>query len=300
MLQRVVSTMRLILIKSLFILVTGLVLAGCQSLKNILPGNSETAKNECSQWKDADSSDDDCIDWNAAKFSSQAKKAMDNGNYEKAIKIYEAMEARYPFGPDSAQTQLNIAYAYYKNAEYDAAISSADHFIKTNPRSPHVDYAYYLKGLVSYKRDIGFIDRYLPTDSSQRDPTSARDAYNVFSELVQRFPNSRYAPDAKRRMIGLKTKLAMHEIHVARYYMKRKAYVAAANRAAEVLDKFQRTPAIPHALKIMQEAYTKLDMPEQANNAERLYKENFGDRPLEDPNQGTVAEKVWDFIGLED
>ncbi|SJM92019.1 Outer membrane protein assembly factor BamD [Crenothrix polyspora] len=299
MLQRVVSTMRLILIKTLFIFSLSLLLEGCETLKHVLPGDSDSTKNECSQWKDADNQDDDCVDWDAAKFSSMAKKALDGGNYDKAIKIYEALEARYPFGPDSNQTQLNIAYAYFKNGDHDAAISTADHFIKTNPRSPHVDYAYYLKGLVNYKRDIGFIDRYLPTDGSQRDPGSANEAYNIFSELLRRFPNSKYAPDVKHRMIGLKNKLAMHEVNVARYYMKRKAYVAAANRATGVVEKYQRTPAIPYALKIMQEAYTKLDMTELAKDAERIYQENFANAPPEDVDNTTPAQKVWDFIGLE-
>lgn len=291
--------MRLILIKSLFIFTASFILVGCQTLKNILPGDSESTKNECSQWKDADSKEDDCVDWDAAKFGSMAKKALDNGNYDKAIKIYEAMEARYPFGPDSAQTQLNIAYAYYKNSDHDAAISTADHFIKTNPRSPYVDYAYYLKGLVNYKRDIGFIDRYLPTDGSQRDPNSATEAYNIFSELLRRFPTSKYAADVKHRMLGLKNKLAMHEVHVARYYMKRKAYVAAANRAVGVVEKYQRTPAIPYALQIMQEAYTKLDMTDLAKDAQKLYEANFANTPPEDIENLPPAQKVWDFIGLE-
>lgn len=300
MLQRVVSTMRLILIKSLFIFTVSLILVGCQTLKSMVSDNSESTKNECSQWKDADNQEDDCVDWDASKFSSKAKKALEDGNYDKSIKIYEALEARYPFGPDSGQTQLNIAYAYFKNGDHDAAISTADHFIKTNPRSAHVDYAYYLKGLVNYKRDIGFIDRYLPTDGSQRDPGSANEAYNIFAELLRRFPNSHYVPDVKRRMMGLKNKLAMHEVNVARYYIKRKAYVAAANRATGVVEKYQRTPAIPHALKIMQEAYTKLEITELANDAERVYQENFAHAPPENTQNVTLAQKVWDFIGLDE
>jgi outer membrane protein assembly factor BamD len=300
MLQRVVSTMRLILIKTLFIFSLSLMLEGCETLKNVFPSDSDAKKNECAQWKDADSKEDDCIDWDAAKFSSQAKKALDGGNYDKAITIYEALETRYPFGPDSGQTQLNIAYAYYKSGNYEAAISSADHFIKTNPRNPHVDYAYYLKGLVNYKRDIGFVDRYLPTDGSQRDPNSAQEAYNIFSELLRRFPNSRYVPDVKQRMIALKNKLAMHEVHVARYYMKRRAYVAAANRAAGVIEKYQRTPAVPFALEIMQAAYSKLDMSELTEDTRRIYQENFDNKPPVDPRSDTVAQKIWDFIGLED
>lgn len=292
--------MRFIFQKTLVILVITVFLSGCQTLKESFSSDSEAKKNECEQWKDAENQDENCIDWDAAKFSSQAQKALDNGNYEKAIKIYEAMEARFPFGPDAAKTELNIAYAYYKNGDYESAISSADHFIKSNPRSPHVDYAYYIKGLVYFKRDIGYIDRYLPTDGSQRDPTHSREAYNIFAELIRRFPDSKYATDAKQRMVGLKNKLAMHEIHIAKYYMKRKAYVAAANRAASVIEKYQRTNAVPYALKIMQEAYNNMDMKSQADNAAKLYQENFANTEPEDHNNETTAEKVWNFVGLEE
>ena len=280
--------MRLILIKFLFICCLGLSLQGCGTLKELFSSDSSS------------SDEDEYADWNAEKFRTEAKAAVDAGNYEKAIKLYEALESRYPFGEDSAQTQLDIAYAYYKNNDPDSAIAAADRFIKMNPRSPGVDYAYYLKGLVNYNRGIGFIDRFLPTDTSQRDPGTARDALNNFEELIRRFPQSKYVPDARLRMIALKNNLAMHEVHVARYYMKRRAYVAAVNRASTVIEKYQRTPAVPYALQILQEAYTKLDMPDLAKDATRVYELNYPNGPpVPEHESSTISHKVWDFIGLE-
>jgi len=285
-LQRVVRTMRLILIKILFICFLGLVLQGCETL-----GLSSDDKDKA----------DEYAGWNAEKFRSEAKKSVDSGSYEKAIKIYEALESRYPFGDYAAQTQLDIAYAYYKNGDADSAIAAAERFIKINPRNPHVDYAFYLKGLVNYNRDIGFIDRYLPTDVSQRDPGSAGDAYENFSELIRRYPGSRYLADARLRMIALRNNLAMHEVHVARYYLKRNAYVAAANRASEVLEKYQRTPAVPYALLVMQDAYAELGMKDLANDAKRVYQQNYPDGPpVPEHNKSTISHRVWDFIGLEE
>jgi len=278
--------MRLILIKILFICFLGVTLQGCETLGL----SSDESENT-----------DEYAGWNAEKFRSEAKTAVDSGNYEKAIKIYEALESRYPFGESSAQTQLDIAYAYYKNGDADSAIAAAERFIKINPRNPHVDYAFYLKGLVNYNRDIGFIDRYLPTDVSQRDPGSARNAYENFDELIRRFPGSRYIADARLRMVALRNNLAMHEVHVARYYLKRKAYIAAANRAAGVVEKYQRTPAVPFALLVMQEAYTELGMKEFAGDAKRVYQQNYPDGPpVPEHKNSTVSHRVWDFIGLEE
>jgi outer membrane protein assembly factor BamD len=278
--------MRLILIKFLFIFCLSLSLQGCESLKDLAGGSADN--------------EEEYAGWNSEKFRSEAKIALDAGNYERAIKLFEALESRYPFGDESAQTQLDIAYAYYKNGDPEAAVAAADRFIKVNPRSSSVDYAYYLKGLVNYNRGIGFIDRFLPTDSSQRDPGNARDAYENFDELIRRFPNSKYVADAQQRMIALKNNLAMYEVHVARFYMKRKAYVAAVNRASTVIDKYQRTPAVPYALQIMQEAYIKLDMPDLAKDTARVYELNYPDGPpVPEHKESTFSHKVWDFIGLE-
>ncbi|MCL7420804.1 MAG: outer membrane protein assembly factor BamD [Methylobacter sp.] len=279
--------MRLILIKFLFIGCLSLSIGGCETLKGLTAG-------------DAADTTDEYVDWNAEKFRTEAKAAVDAGNYEKAIKLYEALESRYPFGAEAAQTQLDVAYAYFKGDDPEAAIAAADRFIKINPRSPGVDYAYYLKGLVNYNRGIGFIDRFLPTDTSQRDPGSAREAYDNFAELLRRFPESKYVPDAKQRMIALKNNLAMHEVHVARFYMKRKAYVAAVNRANYVVEKYQRTPAVPYALQILQEAYTALQMTELAADTARIYEMNYPDGPpVPEHKSSTLSHKIWDFIGLE-
>ncbi len=280
--------MRLIFIKILFICCLGLSLQGCGTLKELFSSDSSS------------SDEDEYADWNAEKFREQAKTAVDAGNYEKAIKLYEALESRYPFGEDSAQTQLDIAYAYFKNNDPDSASAAADRFIKMNPRNPAVDYAYYLKGLVNYNRGIGFIDRFLPTDTSQRDPGTARDALKNFEELIRRYPHSKYIPDARQRMIALKNNLAMHEVHIARYYMKRKAYVAAVNRASTVIEKYQRTTAVPYALQVLQEAYTKLEMIELAKDTKRVYDLNYPNGPpVPEHVNSTLSHKVWDFIGLE-
>ena len=284
--------MRLILIKFLFIGCLALSLQGCgslgESIRELFPGGSNSSE------------EDEYADWNAEKFRAEAKKAVEAGSYEKAIKLYQSLESRYPFGDESAQTELDIAYAYFKNNEPDSALAAADRFIKINPRSPGVDYAYYLKGLVNYNRGIGFVDRFLPTDTSQRDTASAREALKNFEELIHRFPNSRYLPDARLRMIALKNNLAMHEVHVARYYMKRKAYVAAVDRASIVIDKYQRTPAVPFALLVLQEAYTNLELLDLASDVTRAYNLNYPNGPpVQEQAYSTMSHKIWDFIGLE-
>ena len=277
--------MRLFLAKFILIFCLGLLLEGCETLKNFnLESNTE----------------DEYSNWSEKKLYTEAQEAMDSGYYQKAIKLYEALESRYPFGDYSAQTQLNIAYAYYKNDDSEAAIAAAERFIKINPRNTSVDYAYYLKGLINYNRGIGFLDRFLPTDSSQRDPGSARDAYENFKELLSRFPQSKYASDAQQRMIALRNNMAMHEVHIARFYLKRKAYIAAVNRANEVVSKYQRTPAVPYALEVMKEAYRKLDMDQLANDVERVYAHNYPDGPpVPEYEKKTMASKIWHFIGLE-
>ncbi|MGR9085855.1 MAG: outer membrane protein assembly factor BamD [Gammaproteobacteria bacterium] len=280
--------MRFFLLKSLLICWLAFSLTGCDSLRNF-------------SLKDSDSeAEDEYVGWNAEKFGKEAKAALEAGYYAKAIKLYEALESRYPFGDSSAQTQLDIAYAYYKNGDAEAAIAAADRFIKTFPRNAGVDYAYYLKGLVNYNRDIGFVDRFLPTDTSQRDPGSAREAYDIFDELIRRFPDSKYVPDARQRMIALRNNLAMHEVHVARYYIKRKAYVAAANRASEVIEKYEKTPAVPFALEVLQEAYSKLEMIDEAKEIARIYELNYPNGPpVPEFKNATLSHRIWDFIGLE-
>jgi len=215
--------------------------------------------------------------WSAAKLYSEAKEALDGGQYDLAIKHYETLEARFPYGAYSQQAQLEIAYAYYKQNEQAPAVAAADRFVKLHPNHRNVDYAYYLKGLAYFNEDNGVLGKLSNQDRTERDPKSAREAFEVFKELVKRFPESKYAPDSLARMKYLVNALASHEIHVARYYLKRGAYIAAANRAQYALKTFPEAPAREEALLIMVQAYDVLGMPQLRDDAERVLRKNFPD-----------------------
>lgn len=241
--------------------------------------------------------------WSASKLYAEASEDMDSGSYKEAIELYEKLEARYPFGRYAMQAQLDVAYANYKAEEPEAAIAAADRFIKLYPQNPFVDYAYYLKGIVNYNRSVGFLDKYVPTDPSQRDPGAALDAFEDFSELVKRFPDSKYAADARQRMLYLRNNLAQHEVNVARYYMKRGAYVAAANRANYVIERFQRTPAVQDALEVLVDAYRALGEEKLAADAQRVLEVNRkAGRFISDegaPEKVSLPRKLWDYISLD-
>ncbi|WAD28511.1 outer membrane protein assembly factor BamD [Stutzerimonas nitrititolerans] len=190
----------------------------------------------------------------------QAQADLDNKSYTSAITKLKTLESRYPFGRFAEQAQLELIYAYYRNMEPEAARSSAERFIRLHPQHPNVDYAYYLKGLASFDQDRGLLARFLPLDMTKRDPGAARDSFNEFAQLTTRYPNSRYAPDAKARMVYLRNLLAANEIHVAHYYLKRQAYVAAANRGRYVVENFQGTPSVGDGLAVMTEAYQRLKL----------------------------------------
>jgi len=215
--------------------------------------------------------------WTAEKLYREAKDALDGGQYDLAIKRYEILEARFPYGRYSQQGQLEIAYAYYKQNEQASAVAATERFVKLHPNHSNVDYAYYLKGLAYFNEDLGLLGRMARQDRTERDPKSARDSFDAFKELVQRFPDSRYAPDAVARMKYLVNALAAHEVHVARYYMRRGAYVAAANRAQYALKNYPQAPAQEEALLIMIRAYDVLGMPELRDDAERILRKNFPD-----------------------
>ncbi len=218
---------------------------------------------------------DDSSKWSAELLYSEAKAALQSGDYESAIKHFETLEAKYPFGKYAEQAQLDTAYAYYKFEEPDSAIAAADRFIKLHPRHPSVDYAYYLRGLASASKKDNPLDFAITIEPSLLDPSSARQSFNYFNQLVQRFPDSRYVQDAIRHMKILREHLAEHEIHVARYYLKRHAYVAAAKRATFVLETYPRSPTIPNALDILITAYAALDLPDLATDVRRVKELNF-------------------------
>jgi outer membrane protein assembly factor BamD len=225
----------------------------------------------CGLFPDAD----ETKGWSAEKLYSEAKDNLDSGNYEQAVKLYEKLEARYPYGRYAQQAQLEIAYAYYKDSEPAQAVTAAERFIKLHPNHPSVDYAYYLKGLANFIEDPGWTGWVSGEDLTERDPKAARESFESFKELVTRFPDSRYAPDSVARMQYLVNALASHEIHVARYYMKRGAYVAAANRVQYSLKAYPRAPANEEGLVIMISAYDKLGLKDLRDDAERVMKQNF-------------------------
>jgi outer membrane protein assembly factor BamD len=218
---------------------------------------------------------DETADWSAQRLYQEAKENMNSGNWATAVKMFERLEARYPYGRYAQQAQLEIAYAYYKDNEPASAIAACDRFIKLHPTHPQVDYAYYLKGLVNFNEDIGWLAQYAEQDPSERDPQSARNSFDAFRDLATRFPNSKYTPDAIARMRYLVNALATHEISVARYYMKRGAYLAAANRAQFALKTYPQAPANEEGLAIMAEAYQRMGMQDLARDATRVLASNF-------------------------
>jgi len=218
---------------------------------------------------------DETAGWSAQKLYAEAKDNLDSANYERAVKLFETLESRYPFGRYAQQAQLEVAYAYYKDNEPISAIAAADRFIKLHPNHPNVDYAYYLKGLANFNDDLGYLGRIVDQDLSERDPRAAREAFLAFKEVVTRFPEGKYAADASARMKYLVNALASNEVHVAKYYIKRKAWVAAANRAKEVLNTYPEAPALEEALAIMVVAYDNLKLPDLRDDALRVLKLNF-------------------------
>lgn len=218
---------------------------------------------------------DETAGWNAQKLYSEAKASMTEGGYDRAIKLFETLEARYPYGRFAQQAQIEIAYAYYKSNEPALALAAADRFIRLHPNHPHVDYAYYLKGLVTFNEDLGLLGSLANQDLSERDPKGARESFDTFRELVTRFPDSRYADDSRQRMQYLVNSLAGHEVHVARYYFRRGAYVAAINRAQAAIANYPQAPAVEEALFLLMQSYDRLGMNDLRDDANRVLLSNF-------------------------
>ncbi len=212
--------------------------------------------------------------WSASDFYRESSLSLKNAEFEAAITYLENLEARFPFSPYARQAQLDVAYAYYKFDEPESAISAADRFIRINPRDPNVAYAWYLKGRADFTRGRGFLDDYLPRDISQHDNQSMHDAMRSFSTLVRLYPDSRYAVDAHQHMVHLRNKLAEAELHAAEYYIKRKAWLAAAKRGQYVVENYQTTPASQKALAIMVRAYNELGLKQLATDAQLVLNTN--------------------------
>ncbi len=242
----------------------------------------------CSSWQ---TSQDETIGWSAGRLYSEAKDAQADNQWDKAAKYLEKLEARYPYGRYAQQAQLELGYAYWKANEAGSALAACDRFIKLHPGHPSVDYVYYLKGLINFNEDLGILGFISTQDPTERDPKAAREAFDSFKELVTRFPNSKYTPDAAKRMNYLVNALASLDVHVARYYYKRGAYIAAANRAQSVVKTYPQAPAVEEAMYIMVISYDKLGVTELRDDAERVLKTNFPNTAFY--RDGLGGKKAW-------
>ncbi|MGH8226452.1 MAG: outer membrane protein assembly factor BamD [Steroidobacteraceae bacterium] len=208
-----------------------------------------------------------------------AHKALLDYNYKGAIKIYEALVARYPFTDQARQASIDLMYAYYRDNETDSATDAVNTFIRENPTHPRVDYAWYIKGLVNFPRSPNIVERVFHADLSKKPPNNEVKSFDAFRTVVQQYPKSAYAHDAYRRMVYLRDRLAKYDIHVANYYMRRGAYVAAARRANECIQQYDGAPAVQQALEIMMVAYGKLGLKQRQAQARAVYQLNFPSSP---------------------
>ena len=209
---------------------------------------------------------------------NRAQRYLNGSNWDLSIQVLQALEETYPFGVYADHAQLELIYAYFRAGEYEASIASADRFIRLHPQHRNVDYAFYMRGIASFYNDSSFSSIF-PTDITKRDPGTAKESFNYFSQLLQEYPDSAYTLDAKKRMIYLRNTLARAEINVANYYFKRGAYLAAANRGRWVVENMQETPAVPDGLAVMAQAYHLLDMQSLSDDAAHVLIHNFPDHP---------------------
>ncbi|MEO9586361.1 MULTISPECIES: outer membrane protein assembly factor BamD [Marinobacter] len=210
-------------------------------------------------------------------YYENARDAMNAGNFNEAEQNLDYLETYYPFGRYAEQAQLDLIYARYQNLDLEGARAAADRFLRLNPQSDHADYALYMRGLASYNLDIGLAARYFPVDVSARDPGEQRQAFRDFSELLNRYPSSEYAPDARQRMIAIRNRLAELELYAARYYISREAYIAANNRARYIVENYSTTPSVEEALIILAETFRFMDLKKGATDAVAMLRENFPD-----------------------
>ncbi len=229
------------------------------------------------------------------KLYAEAKDEASLGNYDKAAKLYEKLEGRAAGTLVGQQAQLERAWALYKAGEKADALAAISRYIKNNPSSPALDYAYYLRGLINFNDNLGFLSNLASQDLSERDQQSSRESYQAFRQLVDRFPDSPYTPDAQLRMNYIVNALASYEVHVARYYYRRGAYVAAASRAQATVQDFRQSPAVEEALYLMAASYEKLGLTALQADAERVLKQNFPNSRFIDGGLGRRQSAWWQF-----
>ena len=244
------------LLKIAALIVLSLSLAACSSLKN----------------------KDKTRGWSANKIYQEAKSNLHEGDYEEAIELYETLEARYPLGRFAQQAQLETAYAYYKFEEPDSALDAIDRYVRMNPRAKNIDYALYLRGLVNFTRGNSFVDRFLPRSIADLDNVRQKESFHDFSNLLTRYPNSKYAGEAQMRLQHLRNALAQSEVNVGKYYMQRGAYLAAFNRAEYTIKHYQNAPAVVDALVLKIKSARKLGKNDLANASLRVLQTNYPNR----------------------
>lgn len=240
-----------------------------------------------------DGSKDDSDLWSETKLYSEATDKLNDADYAKCGKYFEKLEGRFPFGPYSQQAQINAAYCYWKGQEQAQAQIAIDRFIKLHQGSPNLDYGYYLKGLISFNDDLGWLGKFTGQDLSERDPKAAKEAFESFKVVAERFPDSKYAPDSLDRMRYIVNSLAEADVIVARFYYQRGAYLASANRAQLVIRDYDRAPAVEEALFILTKSYEKLGMTDLSNDAARVFKLNFPDSQMLQTGQRVQKERRW-------
>jgi len=241
----------------------------------------------------SDGQKDDTDKWSETKLYSEATDKLNDADFAKCGKYFEKLEARFPFGPYSQQAQINAAYCYWKAQEQAQALVAIDRFIKLFQGSPNLDYAYYLKGLITFNDDLGWLGKFTGQDLSERDPKAAKEAFESFKVVVERFPNSKYATDSLDRMRYIVNSLAEADVIVARFYFQRGAYLASANRAQLVIRDYDRAPAVEEALYILVKSYEKLGMQDLSSDANRVLVLNFPDSQIMKTGQRVVKERQW-------
>ncbi|MEB0141154.1 MULTISPECIES: outer membrane protein assembly factor BamD [unclassified Undibacterium] len=234
---------------------------------------------------------DETKTWSASKLYAEAKDEMSNGGYEKAIQYFEKLESRFPFGTYAQQAQMDTAYAYYKQGDQAQALAAVERFLKLHPNHANVDYMYYLRGLISFNDQLGLMNFLANQDITERDPKASRDSFDAFKQLATQFPDSKYTPDAIARMKYLVNALAQYDVHVARYYLRRGAYLAAANRAQSAITEYPNAPSTEEALYILVKSYDAMGMIELRDDANRVFTKNFPQSAFVNGTQ--KQNKVW-------
>ncbi len=241
----------------------------------------------------SDGQKDDTDIWSETKLYSEATDKLNDADFAKCGKYFDKLEARFPFGPYSQQAQINAAYCYWKAQEQAQALVAIDRFLKLHQGSPSLDYAYYLKGLITFNDDLGWLGKFTGQDLSERDPKASKEAFESFKVVVERFPDSKYAPDSLDRMRYIVNSLAESDVMIARFYYQRGAYLASANRAQLVIRDYDRAPAVEEALYLLVKSYEKLEMPDLSSDALRVLQLNFPDSQMLVTGQRVKKQRQW-------